>query len=337
MTKIEISVVIPTLDRPTKIVRAVNSVLQSAKNFGGCGELLVVDQSEKPVDLSNSCRLLRFPIRHIHHAGIGVSRARNLGIFLAQQEFVAFIDDDCLVDPKWLSELTHILESTSERVIFGKTEAFPPPLFSYSHEVSRGRFGLDWHGIAENGDRCFATILRQDREVFLKPCLPYAEFGSSNNFVIKKKVILDHGHFSPFFGAGALGRSAEDTEWQYRLLRRGEPIAYEPCLKVMHDNWLSHEAALQQICQYTMGTLALFLGHSLGGDWLACQYFMNIIATNCLGQGMKRGGKLRVRAFGVGCRNGLRMSGHLRRLVNSPLSELKHLVLPEEEKTEKLL
>lgn len=322
----------PTRNRPGKLAHAVASIIRATRAYNGPGELLLIDQTARPAPVACD-EGTHFKVRHILHEGVGVSRARNVGIHLALNEFVVFTDDDCVVAPTWVAEMVAALESGTERVVFGYTKAMPHPHANYRHEVSRGRFGWDWHGVAENGDRCFATITRHGRISFLRPCLPYAQFGSSNNFGARRVVFQDHGYFSPLFGAGAVGASAEDTEWQYRLLRRRERIAYDSRAVVQHDNWLSPTAATRQLAQYTTGTLALFLGHALNGDAFAFGCFRQILLDNCIrpSLNLSPGVALLWRALRDGCRNGAMLAEHLRRLIRNPIAELARERQPQRE------
>jgi glycosyltransferase involved in cell wall biosynthesis len=84
------SVVIPTLNRGPKLLRAVRSVFaQTLKDF----EILVVDDGT-----DDSAALLRQSfgddVQYLRGAGQGVAGGRNLGIAAARGEYVAFLDAD---------------------------------------------------------------------------------------------------------------------------------------------------------------------------------------------------------------------------------------------------
>lgn len=305
--------------------RAIHSVIIAAEAWGGEGELIVVCQGGAPVRAGEmQIRNERFPIRFIHQSANGVSRARNLGLELSRYDLIAFTDDDCLVDPSWITAIICSFARYSTRVIFGRVQAAPHPHSEYKHQVLHGPYGWDWHGVSVCGDRCFATIVRPTRVVIQGRCLPYAQIGSSNNFAARKEVFEEHGSFSDRFGAGSAGLSAEDTEWQYRLLRRGEPIAHDPRPLVLHDAWMPLPQASRKISRYTAGTLALFLGHALAGDKIAWRFFCHIASSNCILPLWRNAFQLsRWAALCFGCANGLRLSGHLRRLITSPLLETR--------------
>src|SRR2546422_968332 len=55
---------------------------------------------DRPRDL---CR--RLPVRYVRENAPGTARARNRGVVEATGELIAFTDDDCIVDSRWLNGL----------------------------------------------------------------------------------------------------------------------------------------------------------------------------------------------------------------------------------------
>lgn len=93
----KVSVIIPTFNRPRKVVRAVTSVLnQSLKDF----EIIVVDDSSTD-NTNQALSKYMASIRYIRHpVNRGVSAARNIGIKSSVAPWIAFLDSD----DYWLSE-----------------------------------------------------------------------------------------------------------------------------------------------------------------------------------------------------------------------------------------
>jgi glycosyltransferase involved in cell wall biosynthesis len=92
-----ISVVIPTYNRASKVIRAVASVLyQTFTDY----EIIVVDDGSRDGTSDRLAPLARH-IRYLrHHSNLGVSAARNTGIKASTSPFIAFLDSD----DYWLSE-----------------------------------------------------------------------------------------------------------------------------------------------------------------------------------------------------------------------------------------
>jgi len=100
----KVSVIIPTFNRPQKVVRAVTSVLnQSLKDF----EIIVVDDSSTD-NTNQALSKYMASIRYIRHpVNRGVSAARNIGIKSSVAPWIAFLDSD----DYWLGEkLYHQME-----------------------------------------------------------------------------------------------------------------------------------------------------------------------------------------------------------------------------------
>lgn len=90
-----ISVIIPTFNRSSVLVRAVHSVLnQTYKNF----ELIIVDDGS--TDDTEKILAPFADVRYIKTKNAGVSSARNRGVDLARGKWLAFLDSD----DEWLPQ-----------------------------------------------------------------------------------------------------------------------------------------------------------------------------------------------------------------------------------------
>jgi glycosyltransferase involved in cell wall biosynthesis len=91
----EVSVIIPTFNRRTMLLEAIDSVLaQSNQSF----ELIVIDDGSSdgtPEHLTTLDKTIRF--EHIDHCGPGA--ARNRGVALAGAPLIAFLDSDDIWTP----------------------------------------------------------------------------------------------------------------------------------------------------------------------------------------------------------------------------------------------
>lgn len=96
--------VLPTYDRQSFLAESVNSVLgQTMGDF----ELIVVDDgSPTPAEVPDEprVRLLR------HDSNRGIAAARNSGLDAATGEYVCFLDDDDIFDPRRLEMVASQLE-----------------------------------------------------------------------------------------------------------------------------------------------------------------------------------------------------------------------------------
>lgn len=103
MARPDLSVVVPTRNRPSLLPVAVASVL--AQTYDDLEVVVVDDASDRPAIAAlaglddHRIRLLR------HETNIGLAAARNSGIAAARGERIAFLDDDNTWEPTFLEHL----------------------------------------------------------------------------------------------------------------------------------------------------------------------------------------------------------------------------------------
>lgn len=89
-------------------------------------ELIIVDNDPDGSALKAARKLARtyaHPVRVLHERRIGLHAARNAGVRAAGGEFVAFLDDNQTVSPRWLQQLGRVQVRTSADVVFGAIHA----------------------------------------------------------------------------------------------------------------------------------------------------------------------------------------------------------------------
>lgn len=99
-----ISVVIPTRNRPTHLVRALAAVARQTRRPD---EVLVVDASDAPFD-PTSAPLPGLPVACLHSRP-GVCRQRNAGIRRARGTHVLLLDDDIEIPDDYIERLAAFL------------------------------------------------------------------------------------------------------------------------------------------------------------------------------------------------------------------------------------
>jgi len=114
--EMNVSVIIPTCDRPEMLKQAIESVLAQSRP---AVEAIIVDNGHSPVEQeslpkSEAIKLIRALPR------FGVSQARNLGAILARGQFLAFLDDDDAWDRDYLQGICECIETTGADVIIGR-------------------------------------------------------------------------------------------------------------------------------------------------------------------------------------------------------------------------
>ena len=91
------SVVVPSYDRHDQLDRLLRRLAEQVEvDF----EVIVVDQSRVPY--TGATTQYGFEFNYIHSEVRGAVFARNLGAFVAKGSILAFVDDDCVPDTRWL-------------------------------------------------------------------------------------------------------------------------------------------------------------------------------------------------------------------------------------------
>jgi len=112
----EITVVVPTFNRPELLSRALESIAkQTFRDF----EVVVVNDGHLPVAHSIGPYAETMPIRLINHArNRGLPAARNTALSVARGKYIAYLDDDDVYLPKHLEMLWTELEKSECQVVY---------------------------------------------------------------------------------------------------------------------------------------------------------------------------------------------------------------------------
>jgi glycosyltransferase involved in cell wall biosynthesis len=220
--QMKITVILCTFNRYQNLATALDSVARSTLPPSVEWEVLVVDnnssdQTREVVEGFRSRNPGRF--RYLFEPKPGKSRALNSGIREAHGNVLAFMDDDVVVEPTWLQNLTSALSDSSCAGVGGRILprwTGPPPPWLPTGE----RYGLAPLAMFDLG---------------LEPgALTEAPFGT--NMAFQRGVFERYGEFRTDLGPrpGSEIRN-EDTEFGQRLLNAGERLYYEPSAVVYHE------------------------------------------------------------------------------------------------------
>lgn len=199
-----LSVVVCSLGA-ARLTETVGSILAAAEHAEREVEVLAVWQGEDPPPgLPEKVVVLDvFPI--------GLSHARNRGLAVAGAPVVAFVDDDELVDPEWVGAALAAFSSK------------PGPAAAFGPVEPLDNRGLPYCHLEPGEPRTFAS----------KSVPPWV-IGTGGNMAFERASLLELGGFDLRLGAGAEGRSAEESDVIVRLLRLGAEIGWVPQMGVYH-------------------------------------------------------------------------------------------------------
>jgi glucosyl-dolichyl phosphate glucuronosyltransferase len=217
-----ITLILCTYNRCRSLAKALESVAASTLLDSVGWDVLVVDNNSTDQTrevIEDFCR--RYPGR-FHYMFVpqqGKSRALNDAIEQARGDVLAFTDDDVIVEPNWLRNLTAPLDEgkwsgTAGRISLG-VDFSPPPWLPI-----RGAFNL-------------GGSLVQFDEGDTQAELTKPPFGA--NMAFRKCMFGKYGNFRTDLGRNGRGLIGnEDTEFGLRLMAAGERMCYVPSAVVNH-------------------------------------------------------------------------------------------------------
>jgi GT2 family glycosyltransferase len=205
-----VAVVVCTRDRP-ELLAAALAALERERQPGF--ELLVVDQSAVPYVPAEGAA-----VRVLADAGTGLSRARNLALRSTDAEWLAFVDDDCRVQPGWGAALAGELAAHPEAaMVVPRVDAGPLPPGDYLEVTT--------FPVAR-------PALRRGRR--LHP----SRLGYGVCTVVRRAVAEELGGWDERLGPGAPRfPAADDMDFNHRLLRAGHAAWVTPLPRAVHDQW----------------------------------------------------------------------------------------------------
>jgi len=219
MTPCTVSVVVATFGRPDALDRCLSSLARQTFEAAAFEVIVVDDGSRPPVKVTPTLSPGGTSVVLVRQANQGPAAARNRGISKARGALVAFIDDDCEADERWLAELVSALERSPGAAAGGTVMN------------------------ALHGNACAQAS--QDLVSFL--CAYYnadpsdARFLTSNNLAFPRLALIAAGGFNAEYQKAA----AEDRELCHRWRRTGGRLLVVPEAIVRH----SHRLTLRSFCR----------------------------------------------------------------------------------------
>jgi GT2 family glycosyltransferase len=231
---VEFTVVIATCNRPDRLPATLEAVGGAIRGAGGRQGLIVADNGSARSArdaVEGFARNVSFPVRYLPCPPLHRSKAMNAGVQAAKTDWIAFTDDDTLPDPGWLKCAAAFAAGGACRIFGGRIVPEPAtqPLPRWLRPGRSGR--VPGHVIFVRYEpRKQSGILAQNEPV---------PFGA--NFFVHKDLFRRYGGFDErlwdLCGAAALG--GDDTEFEIRVQKAGEPIGY--CHEAVIRHPVHHE------------------------------------------------------------------------------------------------
>ena len=209
-------------------------------------ELIVVDNNSADNTRNTIDEFKRksvLPIKYLFEKNQGKSYALNAGIKAAEGDIVAFTDDDCIVDNRWLASVVKEFQSDpSLSVVGGRVELYDKRDRPVSIRTFRDRIALG------STAQLFSLI-------------------PGSNMAVRRTVFGNVGKFDVRFGPGT-AIVVDDVDFIFRAFKHGLKIIYSPDVLLYHNHGRRTDEQVRALNRsYVIGRGGFYCKHILSGDW----------------------------------------------------------------------
>ncbi len=217
------SVVICTRNRPEKLAVCLDAVSrQEYRQF----EVVVVDNA--PSDQRTRQLVATHNARYILEPIAGLARARNTGARSCQTEVIAYLDDDSIPDPEWLSALLPEFRDPQVMVVTGHI---------LHVNLTSAAFAEILTAPAPNGNPWFSRRHILDREdPSWLPTACFGGMGDGGNMAFRRRAFDFWAGFDERLGRGGVLGAGEEHYAFFNILAMGYRVAYTPAAVIRHPN-----------------------------------------------------------------------------------------------------
>lgn len=201
------SVIIPTYGRSNQLRSCLDSLVDVERPSDGFEVIVVDDGTPEPVEPQLRRWLNRLQLTVLRQENSGPGPARNLGLTAARGQFIAFTDDDCLIEPGWLRAFESAFHHQPQAMLGGRTRQQPGDPYSETNQM------------------IFDAVHR-----FFNESGRGARFFPSNNLAVSAAMLRQVGGFDPEF----FPHASEDRELCDRWRLLGHDLTYVPEAYLIH-------------------------------------------------------------------------------------------------------
>jgi len=211
-----LSVIVCTYNRAELLPGCLKSLSEQTMD-PSLFEVIVVNNNstDNTLGIADRCAKKYPNFRSVTELNQGLGYARNRGWCEAQGKYVAYIDDDAIAYPDWISSIVDFIERHPDAGIFGgpydafylvpKPDWFPPE-----------------YGSLHLGE--------QERYIKLG-----SEWITGSNMVIRKELFYKYGGFDVTLGMiGDKAAYGEEVNFFLSMHDKGNRIFYVPSIRVAH-------------------------------------------------------------------------------------------------------
>ena len=234
-----LSIIIPTLNRNNILKETIHSILFRQDYPIAKIEIIVINDGEGEIDLGD-LNMEENNLKIIKNPSDGVCSARNLGARLAKNELLLFIDDDILISGENITRHVKLHGQYENALITGRWE-YTEEFLKEMRKTPFSRYKLAYDYKCMKG----YELLEFESGIFL------AESLASFCLSLRKDLFEKTGGFDENFPHAG----AEDQEFSQRAKKMGYTLLYDPTNICFHNekDRLNIDAWLQRQYRGVMG------------------------------------------------------------------------------------
>ena len=245
-----LTIAVCTRNRTTVLRRclaALAAMRDAGLERGPAVDILVIDNA--PGDDHTRQAAADFPgVRYEMEPIPGLNFSRNCALASTDRPWLAYVDDDAVVDRLWLERLAEAIVASPAAGCF--TGPILPLMLETEAQLRferAGGFGsgFDWE--------------RYGRERWDDPIYPAnaSRFGAGACMVFRTEAVRNLGGFDEALDAGAPPAAGGDHDIFYRMVRAGQRLIYVPGLLVHQEHRRDMAGLVRQYFAWGRGTMAL--------------------------------------------------------------------------------
>ena len=245
------TVVVATRDRPALLHECLQSILAGTLTPE---RLIVVDNApstQETAELVTGLARADTRLLYLREDRPGLARAHNAALPLVHTPVVAFIDDDVVVDHRWLEQLVSAFgDDNTVGCVTGLIAARELETLPQQWVEGNATF-----------DKGLQRRVFDNRELRpADPLFPYAAgmFGSGANMAFRTACLRELGGFDDALGTGTLAMGGDDLAAFFDVITSGHRLVYEPAAIVLHRHHRHYAGLRRQTYGYGAG-LGAFL------------------------------------------------------------------------------
>ncbi len=246
----EICVAICSHNRTDTLRRALDSLMTQTIIPG---EVLIIDNAPSGPET----KLLvqnEFPaVRYVQEPVPGLDFARNRALKETSREIVAFMDDDVVAKPSWISAIKTVFsENKHIAICTGKVEA-------YSLETEGAQLFEANGGFARGNTRIHLPADRKQHMHGIQPPLIAwsISMGSGCSLAVRRRMILELGGFDEALDMGGPLPGGGDLDILWRAIDSGHEVIYEPSVEALHEHRSDYSESVNQIIDHNRSLIVM--------------------------------------------------------------------------------